>query len=387
MLMKRILWIGLVLLALILLWSNWIGGSVKPDTQPPNVLLEKKSSTGGFTQALEPQTFEFPKDHGPHLDYQTEWWYFTGNLETNQGRHFGYQLTFFRRGLSPGTQTRPSSLATNQVFFAHLAITDVTGNEHKEVERFSRGIERLAGANGDPFRVWLEDWSLTALNEDGSHLQLSAMEGGLRLDLELQSKKPIVAHGLNGLSPKGIEPGNASYYLSYTRMQTSGSIWIDSETFKVEGESWFDHEWSTTVLGENALGWDWFGLHLSDDRELMFFLIRNEDGSIGQTSGGTLVEPDGSVTTFNQNMLDVEVLSRWVSPETGAEYPSSWTLSIPTLDLNLNIEPWISDQEMRLSLVYWEGAVKVNGKSKGISITGQGYAELTGYAYSFQGIF
>jgi predicted secreted hydrolase len=273
------------------------------------------------------------------------------------------------------------------VFFAHLAITDVVGNEHKEVERFSRGTAGLAGASGDPFQVWLEDWSLTALNEDGSHLQLSAREGGLRLDLELQSEKPIVAHGLDGLSPKGVEPGNASYYLSYTRMRTSGLIWIHGETFQVQGESWFDHEWSTTVLDENALGWDWFGLQLSDGRELMFFLIRNEDGSIGKTSGGTLVDPDGSVTTFNQNELDIEVLSRWLSPETGAEYPSSWKLSIPTLDLSLNIEPWISDQEMRISLVYWEGAVKVSGRSKGISITGHGYAELTGYAYSFQGIF
>jgi len=207
------------------------------------------------------------------------------------------------------------------------------------------------------------------------------------LDLELRSEKPVVLHGESGLSPKSDDPGNASYYLSYTRLWTSGLLQMDGIEFEVQGQSWFDHEWSTSVLGEEAVGWDWFGLQLSDNRDLMFFLIRNNDGSIDSISGGTLVEADGSTVPLGVDEIEIQVLDYWQSPETGADYPSSWQVSLPAMDLDLNIEPWLKDQEMNISLVYWEGAVNVSGFSNGLQISGNGYVELTGYAYSFQGIF
>lgn len=385
--MRRIILLLFILIALFLFWFFWNSGTEAQVSQPPMVQLGVPGDEGAFARAMETRSFSFPSDHGPHFDYQTEWWYFTGNLENSEGRHFGYQLTFFRRGLSPGNESRPSSFATNQVYFAHFAITDVASGSHQETERFSRGVPGLAGASGDPFRVWLENWSLQALNEDGSHVQLSAKDVDLSLELELRSTKPIVLHGDGGLSPKSIEPGNASYYLSYTRMETSGKIQMNGDLFRVQGQSWFDHEWSTTVLGENAVGWDWFGIQLSDGREIMFFLVRNRDGSFDSVSSGTLVEPDGKITTFDLADLEIQTLERWQSPETGADYPVSWKLRIPLLEVDLDIEPWLSDQEMRTSLVYWEGAVKASGTSKGLPITGNGYVELTGYAYSFQGLF
>jgi predicted secreted hydrolase len=385
--MKRIIALLLFFTISLLLWSWWRGGAEAEESTPPAISIETQYKRQGFAQALQPRNFNFPQDHGPHLDYQTEWWYFTGNLDSEDGQHFGYQLTFFRRGLTPQAQSRTSSFATNQIYFAHLAITDVSGNLHEEVERFSRGAADLAGASGEPFKVWLEDWSLHSLNDEGSHLHLIAEERGIGLDLELQSEKPITLHGEGGLSPKSIEPGNASYYLSYTRLTTSGSLWMDGNEVRVQGQSWFDHEWSTSVLGENAVGWDWFGLQLSDRRELMFFLIRNSDGSIDQVSGGTLIESDGSTQFLEGSDLDIRVLDRWESPETGADYPSTWKVIIPSMDLDVEIEPWIKDQEMRISLVYWEGAVKISGFSKGLQVTGNGYVELTGYANSFQGVF
>jgi predicted secreted hydrolase len=384
---RRYLPILLVLLALLALWV-WFGrGAVAEESLPPALRIDEVPSEDEFARAFAPRSFTFPLDHGPHLGYQTEWWYFTGNLESVEGRHYGYQLTFFRRGLSPEATLRESPFATNQVYFAHLALTDVEGDSHEEVERFSRAAADLAGARGEPFQVWLEDWRLESLNDEGSSLHLTAHDGDFGLDLELIAQKPIVAHGNGGLSPKSSVPGNASYYLSLTRLETAGTIRVGGVEFEVLGESWFDHEWSTSALGENAQGWDWFGLQLSDGRDVMLALIRNTDGTIDQVSGGTLVEADGKTRSLDVNEFAVQVLDHWQSPDSGAEYPSSWRITIPSADLQLTIEPWLRDQEMSISLVYWEGAVSVSGSSKGIDITGNGYVELTGYAQSFQGVF
>jgi predicted secreted hydrolase len=385
--MRRTIPLFILFLVSLLLWSWWRGNVEAEESIPPVIRMDTISDMEGFARAIQPRSFTFPLDHGPHLEYQTEWWYFTGNLETSQGEHFGYQLTFFRRGLTPERQSRESSFATNQIYFAHFAITDVSGNSHEEMERFSRGAVGLAGASIEPFQVWLDDWTLKGLNDEGSRLHLSASEGDLGLELDLRSEKPIVLHGENGLSPKSDEPGNASYYLSYTRLATSGSLWVNGREVEVQGQSWFDHEWSTTVLGEKAVGWDWFGLQLSDGRELMFFLIRNNDGSIDPVSSGTLVERDGSTYHLGMDELQVQIQDHWQSQETGADYPSLWRVTILSSGLDLTITPWLENQEMNTSLVYWEGAVKLNGESNGIQVSGNGYVELTGYAYSFNGVF
>jgi predicted secreted hydrolase len=210
---------------------------------------------------------------------------------------------------------------------------------------------------------------------------------GLSLDLELRATKPLVAHGDRGLSPKSDEPGNASYYVGYTRLSAKGRIGAGGQEAEVAGEAWFDHEWSTSALGAAAVGWDWFSLQFDDGRELMHFQIRREDGRLESASGGTLVERDGRARRLTREDVTIDVLEHWTSPRTGARYPSRWRLRVPNVGLDLSVEPWLVDQEMRTSFVYWEGAVRLSGASGGRRVQGQGYVELTGYARAMQGVF
>ncbi len=358
-----------------------------PAPAPQPVALGDIGDSTGFARALAPRPFSFPTDHGPHLDFQTEWWYYTGNLTTGGGGHVGYQLTIFRRGLSPGSVARSSDLGSNQVYFAHLAFTDVAAGTHTAAERFSRAALDLAGASGSPYRAWLEDWRVDSRAPDGSVVHLAASSGPQSLDLNLSAARPIVAHGDHGLSPKSEEPGNASYYLSYTRLATTGTVMLAAGQAAVTGQSWFDHEWSTTALGPGAVGWDWFSLQLSDGRDLMLFQIRKSDGTLEPVSSGTLVAPDGSTRRLAAGDFAVDVLDRWHSPTSGAVYPSHWRLSVPSAQLALDIVPWLADQENRLSFAYWEGAVRLTGSSSGASVSGNGYVEMTGYATSIAGRF
>lgn len=363
--------------------------ATRPATSAPQpISLGAVGDATGFVRALMPRAFTFPADDGPHEDYQTEWWYYTGNLSTAGGQHVGYQLTIFRRGLTPGLPTRASDLASNQVYFAHLAFTDVGAGTHTAFERFSRGALGLAGASGTPFSAWIDDWRVDSISPDGSAVHLSAGAGPQALALDLRSSKPIVAHGDHGLSPKSDTPGNASYYLSYTRLDTTGSVTLaNGQMQAVTGESWFDHEWSTTALGPGAVGWDWFSLQLSDGRELMWFQIRRQDGSLEPVSGGTLVAPDGSTQRLPAGAVTVAVLDHWRSPTSGGLYPSHWLLSVPSAQLSVDIAPWLADQENRLSFAYWEGAVRITGTDSGATVTGNGFIEMTGYATSIAGRF
>ncbi len=341
----------------------------------------------GFARADTAREYRLPGDHGPHFEYQTEWWYYTGNLAAPDGRRFGFQLTFFRRGLSPGPPPGGPGLATNQVYFAHLAVTDVARGIHRFAERWARGAGGLAGARGEAFAVWLEDWRVDSTSPDGHAVRLTARDGPLLLDLDLESRKPLARHGDRGLSPKSDEPGNASHYVGYTRLVARGRLASGGDALAVSGEAWFDHEWSTSALGEGAVGWDWFSLQLDDGREVMYFQIRRDGGSIEPVSGGTLVNADGGTRRLRASDLSLGVLARWTSPETGATYPARWRLRIPPEGLDLFVEPRVADQEMRTSFVYWEGAVRVSGTREGRAVTGQGYVELTGYARSMQGVF
>jgi predicted secreted hydrolase len=353
----------------------------------PSLRLAEESSPPSFAHVTTVRLFQLPTDHGPHFDHETEWWYYTGNLTDPGGRHFGYQLTFFRRGLSPDPPPPGPGLATNQVYFAHFAITDSAAGRHAFAERWSRGAGDLAGATGEPFAVWLEGWRVESRNPEGSSLHLAARDGALAIDLDVAAAKPLVLHGDRGLSPKSDEPGNASYYVGYTRLRTSGRITTGSGTFEVTGASWFDHEWSTSALGKGAVGWDWFSLQTSDDRELMFFRVRREDGSFEPVSGGTLVEPGGRTRRLGLADVRIEVEDHWRSPETGANYPSRWRLAVPVAALELRAVPWVPAQEMQTSFTYWEGAVRVEGTRAGQAVSGTGYVEMTGYARTMQGVF
>jgi predicted secreted hydrolase len=354
----------------------------------------------GFQRALAPKPIEFPKDFGPHPDFQTEWWYYTGNLETQDGRHFGYQLTFFRRALLPPDEmpVRMSDWATRQVYMAHFALTDVSAEKHQAVERLSRGAAGLAGAQNEPFQVWLEDWQVRAQGQDSYQIQAQA-EGpdGLpfAINLNLIDLKGPVLQGDRGYSRKGAEPGQASYYFSQTRLQSSGTVQSGSQFFEVQGYSWMDHEYSTSALAAEQIGWDWFAIQFTSAEageaaelyEIMVFQIRRADGSIDPYSSGTLINPGGSTRSLNQDQIAIEVLDHFQSPHSGASYPSSWSIQIPEAGLNLNLAPYLADQELNVSYAYWEGAVKISGTIHGVPVNGSGYVELTGYSGSMGGEF
>lgn len=358
-----------------------------PAAAQNDVILELAPAAPlAFARALEPRSFVLPLDHGPHFAFQTEWWYYTGQLDSADGRRFGFQLTFFRRGLSPGPPPSDAGLASNQVYFAHFAVTDVATGRHAFAERVGRGVSGFAGAAASPFRVYVEEWSVEAEDAAGSAVRVRAREGGLTLDLQLAAAKPLVAHGEHGLSAKSDEPGNASYYVGYTRMSARGRIGHDGREAEVAGEAWFDHEWSTNALGAAAVGWDWWSLQLDDGRELMLFEIRRADGSRAPAASGTLVARDGRTQRLHASDFETAELARWTSPHSGASYPARWGIRLPGEQLELTVEPLVADQELRTGFVYWEGAVSIAGTSRGRPVAGRGYVELTGYARSMQGV-
>ena len=326
----------------------------------------------GFARALAPRPFSFPADHGPHDEFRTEWWYYTGNLRTAAGRQVGFELTFFRVALAPGAIVRASAWATRQLYVAHFAVTDVAGRRFHAFSRSSREALGLAGASASPFRVWVGDWSAAG---DGASARLRAAEGEIAIDLNVFAAKPPVAEGDRGLSRKGPEPGNASFYYSFTRMPARGSVRIGGDTLEVTGEAWMDREWSTSALGQEVQGWDWFALQLADGRELMFYLLRRRDGTADPFSAGTLVARDGTTRSLGLGDVSLDTLAHWTSARSGVRYPARWRLRVPSAALDLQIEPRLADQELIVGTRYWEGAVAVTG-----SANGQGYVELVGYA-------
>jgi predicted secreted hydrolase len=352
------------------------------------------TDTAGFARARGPRDFAFPREHGPHPEFRNEWWYITGNLSTPEGRRFGYQFTIFRTALAPGDAGRSSSWATNQSYMGHFALTDAQDEAFHQFERLSRGALGLAGARAEPFRVWIEDWWIEGSTSEATGrrhgifpVTLAASQDGITVRLTLHEGKPMVLQGEDGWSRKGRDPGNSSYYYSYTRMPTSGTVSVSGAAYDVEGSSWMDREWSTSVLDEDVEGWDWFSLQLSDGRDVMIYLLRREDGSATPFSAGSLVAPDGSTHRLDWKDVSLEVLDVWESPRGGARYPSSWRLRIaggeneaPRPDeLDLEVRPVLRDQEWTRSVRYWEGAVAVQGTSGGSAVSGRGYVELTGY--------
>ena len=341
----------------------------------------------GFARALEPITLQFPRDHGPHPEYQIEWWYYTGNLHTNDGRAFGYQLTFFRFALTPQMPERTSHFATNQVYMAHFALTDAANGDYLCFERRSRGAGGLAGATGDPiYRVWLEDWSATESEPDVMRLHVPSTsdlietEPQIGLSLNLQQTRSPILHGDLGLSQKGPELGNATYYYSLVGLETTGEITINGKTVNVSGISWMDHEFGTSFLGKGFVGWNWFSLQLEDGTTLVLYCLRRSDQSCDpETFEGTLVYPDGRQLRVRKADFTWNPTRQWTSPGSGATYPSGWHITFPELQIALQVEPLIPNQEFRASFTYWEGAVRVRGQIDGAAVNGHGYVELTGY--------
>lgn len=335
--------------------------------------------SGGFEKALGPREFTFPEDHGPHEKFRNEWWYVTGNVDADNGDRYGYELTIFRFALAPDRVESPSAFRTNQIYIAHLALTDVEGQRFLVAEKYSRAAAGLSGASVEPFRVWIDDWSIADAG-DGTW-RLSAASEDFSIDVRLLATKPPVLNGVNGLSQKSSEPGNASYYYSISRLKTSGTIELDGRLLSVSGESWLDREWSTSALSQDQVGWDWFALQLSDQTELMFYNLRKLDGSQDSTSSGTRIDANARSWSLGHQDVELTVTDTWESPA-GGRYPAGWTLVVPDEDLRLEITPVLADQELFTLVRYWEGAVDVRGTRGGELIEGRGYVELTGYAES-----
>lgn len=337
------------------------------------------TTADGFTLALAPRPFEFPRDHGAHPDFRHEWWYVTGNLDGPGAERIGFELTIFRFALAPPEEPAPQAAShwrTRQIYMAHFAISDVPREKFWFKERYARGAVDLAGAQASPFRVWLEDWSL---EEQGATWRLHAAQGDYALTLDLKALTPPVLNGEKGLRRKAGELGAASYYYSLPRMSAQGTFARQGTPMAVKGLAWLDREWGSDALALERQGWDWFAIQMRDGSALMFYSLRNRDGSRDPHSAGTWVAPNGATRALEQDDVELEPLEFWTSPR-GGRYPSRWQLSVASLALTLDIRPVMADQELNTSTRYWEGAVDVQGRRAARPVAGRGYVELVGYA-------
>lgn len=390
--MWRLALIGIAIAGISLFGFSLIDISGGTDVTANTVLAAPQIDTSGFTQAIGPYDWQFPADFGPHPDYQTEWWYYTGNLAATDAdgseRRFGYQFTIFRRAITPQETQSNSEWRTNQMYLAHFTVSDIANNDFRHAERFSRSSAGLAGATTDPrYRVWVADWEILAQTDDASIVTIQAQAEDFAVDLTLEQIKPPALQGDGGLSPKSAEPGNASYYYSLTRLPTEGTIRLDNTTYSVSGLTWKDHEFSTSALGSGAEGWDWFGLIFDDNTELMIGQIRLTDGGIEPAFGGLRIYADGSTRYLDSSEFTITATDTWLSPHTDVTYPAGWQIEIAGNPqepaLQFNVQPLMNDQELYdTQPAYWEGAVRVTG-----DVSGYGYAELTGYVDPVEGSF
>ena len=351
------------------------------EVQVPDMVSSNQEIPPGFLAADGSRPLNFPEDFGAHDDFRTEWWYYTGNLQTPQGRHFGFELTIFRVGLLPPTLdlSDDSEWYNHSVYFAHFTISDIANERFYAFERYSRPGPGLAGAQADPYGVWLEDWRIAEGAQDVYRLQ--AVEEEIALDLTLTDEMGIVLQGEDGYSRKGENKNNASYYYSQPRLNADGVVQIEGIKYPVTGLAWKDHEFSTSALDKNQIGWDWFSLQFEDGPALMLFQLREQGGGTSASSSGTFIDADGTSQAAQNKDFAIKVLDEWRSPHTRGVYPASWEIQLYKPDCVLNIHPWMADQEIHFPAVtYWEGAVRFEGICDGAPTRGNGYVELTGYA-------
>ena len=332
-----------------------------------------------WRQAEAGYVLEFPRDHGSHPEYRIEWWYYTGNVSADDGRRYGYQVTFFRIGVDPAPRN-PSRWAVRDLFMTHLAVTDIGQGRQWVAERLDRGGVGWAGARAGTLDVWNGDWRAGL---EGETHRVRALDRAFGVDLRLEPGRGVTAHGEGGLSRKGADAGNVSHYYSMTRMPTSGHLVVDGERIAVRGASWMDHEFGTTVLEASQIGWDWFSLQLDDGSDLMAFQLRRADGQVDIHSAGTWVDPTGTVTRLRAGDFTLVPGRRWSSPSSGGTYPVEWHVDLPGLAARLDVTAAVDAQELDTAVstgvTYWEGAVTVRGAVGGRAVGGRGYLEMTGY--------
>lgn len=346
----------------------------------PSAFAIDRPGSDGFLLALPGYEYEFPRDHGSHDGYRTEWWYYTGHLRTSDGHRYGFELTFFRVGVDPKPAESPWDL--RHLALAHFAITDVDGRRFRYYEKLNRSSPYTAQAASGYLDVFNEGWRAITLH-DGSWL-IAAKQGDDSISLILRSRKPPAIHGENGVSIKAAGEGYASHYYSMTRLDASGSV----NGHRCSGLVWMDHEFGSSALRENQRGWDWYSIQLDNDSELMLYVIRRADGTPDVTSSGSLITADGRVIPIHHDQMKITAKRRWTSKKSGATYPLDWNVAVPSLGISLSLRPVLDDQELvtreSTRVTYWEGAASVNGSFDNNGVTGEGYVEMTGYDRAFR---
>ncbi len=340
----------------------------------------------GFERALAPRPFVFPRDHDAHPAFRSEWWYLTATLEARDGRRFGVQFTIFRQSLAarPEAVEVASRWRTQSAWMAHVALAEVDAARHRSREAIARGALGLAGADGG--RVWVYDDAMTIAATAGD-TRLHVVSNGRDFGFQLHgaSRTPPLPNGDAGLSRKGPEPGNASYYYSLPHLTLTGEVSVDGERVAVSGSGWLDREWSTSVLSAGHVGWDWFALRLDGEPDdtpgaaLMVYRLRRADGAPSGFDYAAWFGVDGSVTRRQPVRMQPR---RWWRDEAGVRWPVAWTLALDD-GTELQVEAAIDDQVLRQSVRYWEGYVTLRGHlgaaAGGREVSGRGYLEMTGY--------
>lgn len=333
-----------------------------------------------YRTALPGYHYEFPRDHFNHPDYQTEWWYYTGNLKSPEGHRFGFELAFFRQGISRDASTS-AAWDVRDLYLAHLALSDLDDGKFYHSERTNRSGPGIAAVSESGGRIWNGNWQI---QWNGDDQELKAIDERFELRLTLHPEKPPVIHGVNGVSQKAEGPGRASHYISFTRLATSGAIELGKKEFEVNGTSWMDHEFFTHQLDPEQAGWDWLSLQLTDHTELMLFHIRRKGGSIDPYSAGTYVDEKGKAMHLRSADFTLQPTGEiWASRITGARYPIRWRVAIPKLSIELEAKTPLESQELTgktgFAPNYWEGAIVLSGRRNQESLSGVGYLEMTGY--------
>lgn len=385
--------IALLLFPVLLLFFTT--GCSQPPEQPSvdiTEALSRDKDDACYEKADKPMSLVFPSDLGPHDRFKTEWWYYTGNLSTEAGRHFGFQLTFFRQALScesrSGDQPGPSAWRTRQLYFSHFALTDTRNQAFYSAQRMNRGAVGIAGAQSQPFKVWIDDWTASAGHKPTTIAlkagdSIAALKGQapepISIGLELTRTKPAILQGQKGWSQKGPGRSDASYYYSFPGMAAQGNLVIGQSTHKVSGHAWFDHEWSTSALGNDVAGWDWFAVHLDTGPhkgvDIMVCQVRSANGNSNGFGFGSISFADGRYLILKEKDFSIRPLAYWTSPRTQKRYPSKWTLTLKDHGISLEAVTVLPDQEHPHDFSYYEGAIQVKGKGS----FGMGYVEMTGY--------
>jgi predicted secreted hydrolase len=330
---------------------------------------------GRAALALAPAALQFPRDHGAHPEFRTEWWYITGHTGSGD-REFGFQLTFFRSRVA-ATQRMNSRFAARQLVFAHAAVTDVQGRKLWHDQGIAReGFEVAAASEGDT-SVRLRGWSLQR-SAAGSY-QARIPAGAFMLDLQCAPTQAVLLQGREGLSRKGPQPQQASYYYSQPQLAVSGALRLGDQRFAVTGKAWLDHEWSEELLHPDAVGWDWIGMNLEDGGALTAFRLRKADGT-ALWGGGSFRPAGGVLHSFDAGDVSFSVRRRWTSPLSQASYPVEWTVRTPAG--SFTVRAVVDNQELdsreSTGAIYWEGLSDLlDGQGRRV---GRGYLEMTGYS-------